>query len=143
MQVTTSVVPATSLRSPPAAVTARGPVPQPRGPVSARLLKALAGPPGPADWPGPLVVRRAALPAGYDGDALFENLELVRTAQARGGRERPVLDLYVRRRPPTSAHFRGQRVQQAYDSFAQPGRLAAELAVVPLALAGELRPGRG
>jgi len=95
-----------------------------------------------ADWPGTLVVRRAALPAGYDGDALFENLELVRTVQARGGRERPVLDLYVRRRPPTSAHFRGQRVRQAYDSFAQPGRLAAELAVVPLALAALRRPRR-
>jgi hypothetical protein len=95
-----------------------------------------------ADWPGTLVVRRAALPAGYDGDALFENLELVRTVQARGGRERPVLDLYVRRRPPTSAHFRGQRVRQAYDSFAQPGRLAAELAVLPLALAALRRPRR-
>jgi hypothetical protein len=95
-----------------------------------------------ADWPGTLVVRRSALPAGYDGDALFENLELVRTVQARGGRERPVLDLYVRRRPPTSAHFRGQRVRQAYDSLAQPGRLAAELAVLPLALAALRRPRR-
>jgi hypothetical protein len=93
-----------------------------------------------ADWPGTLVLRRSALPAGYDGDALFENLELVRTVQARGGRELPVRDLYVRRRPPTSAHFRGQRVRQAYDSFAQPGRLAAELAVLPLALAGLRRP---
>jgi hypothetical protein len=95
-----------------------------------------------ADWPGTLVLRRSALPAGYDGDALFENLELVRTVQARGGRELPVLDLYVQRRPPTSAHFRGQRVRQAYDSFAQPGRLAAELAVLPLALAGLRRPRR-
>jgi hypothetical protein len=93
-----------------------------------------------ADWPGTLVVRRSALPAGYDGDAMFENLELVRTVQARGGRELPVLDLYVPRRPPSSAHFRGQRVRQAYDSFAQPGRLAAELAVLPLALAGLRRP---
>jgi hypothetical protein len=93
-----------------------------------------------ADWPGTLVVRRSALPAGYDGDALFENLELVRTVRARGGRELPVRDLYVQRRPPTAAHFRGQRVRQAYDSFAQPGRLAVELAVLPLALAALRRP---
>jgi hypothetical protein len=93
-----------------------------------------------ADWPGTLVVRRGALPAGYDGDAMFENLELVRTVQARGGRELPALDLYVRRRPPTAAHFRGQRVRQAYDSFAQPGRLVAELLVLPAVLAGVRRP---
>ena len=98
-----------------------------------------------ADWPGTLAVRRSALAraGGYDGDALFENLELVRAVQAVGGTERPVLDLYVPRRPPTAAHFRGQRVRQAYDSLAQPGRLAVELALLPaaaLALAGG-RPG--
>ena len=37
------------------------------------------------------------------------------------------------RRPPTVRHFRGQRVRQAYDSFAQPGRLAVELALLPAA----------
>ena len=95
-----------------------------------------------ADWPGTLVVQRSALPHGYSGQAMFENLELVRTAQAGGGRERPVRDLYVRRLPPTTAHFTGQRVRQAYDSFAQPGRLAVELAVLPLALAGLRRPRR-
>ena len=84
-----------------------------------------------ADWPGTLAVRRSALPGGYDGDAMFENLELVRTVRSRGGREIAPLDLYVPRRPPSSAHFRGQRVRQAYDSFAQPGRLAVELAIAP------------
>ncbi|HEY6747968.1 MAG TPA: glycosyltransferase family 2 protein [Mycobacteriales bacterium] len=93
-----------------------------------------------ADWPGTLVVRRSALPHGYSGQALFENLELVRTVQAGGGRERAVPGLYVRRLPPTTAHFAGQRVRQAYDSFAQPGRLAAELAVLPLLVAGLRRP---
>lgn len=95
-----------------------------------------------ADWPGTLVVRRSALPHGYCGQALFENLELVRTVQAGGGRERAVPGLYVRRLPPTTAHFTGQRVRQAYDSFAQPGRLAVELALLPLALAALRRPRR-
>jgi hypothetical protein len=94
-----------------------------------------------ADWPGTLVLRRRALPAGYDGDAMFENLELVRTVQAAGGRELPARGLFVRRLPPTAAHFRGQRVRQAYDSVAQPGRLVAELAVLPAALlAARRRP---
>jgi hypothetical protein len=39
--------------------------------------------------------------------------------------------LFVVRRPPTARHFAGQRVRQAYDSFATPGRLAAELSVLP------------
>jgi hypothetical protein len=93
-----------------------------------------------ADWPGTLVLRRSALPAGYDGGALFENLELVRTVQAAGGRELAARDLYVRRLPPTTAHFRGQRVRQAYDSLAQPGRLVAELALLPAAVALARRP---
>jgi hypothetical protein len=95
-----------------------------------------------ADWPGTLVVRRGALPHGYCGQALFENLELVRTVQAAGGRERTAPGLYVRRRPPTVAHFAGQRVRQAYDSFAQPGRLAVELAVLPLLVTSRHRPRR-
>jgi hypothetical protein len=94
-----------------------------------------------ADWPGTLVLRRGAVPAGYDGDAMFENLELVRTVQAAGGRELPARGLFVRRLPPTAAHFRGQRVRQAYDSVAQPGRLGAELAVLPAALLAVRRPG--
>lgn len=95
-----------------------------------------------ADWPGTLAVRRSMLhkTGGYDGDAMFENLELVRTVQAAGGTELPMPGLYVPRRPPTSAHFRGQRVRQAYDSFAQPGRLVAELAVLPLVALARRRP---
>src|SRR5436305_7946166 len=54
------------------------------------------------DWPGTLGVRLSMLKAtgGYDGEALFENLELVRTIRAAGGRELIALDLFVKRRPP-------------------------------------------
>ncbi len=95
------------------------------------------------DFPGTLVVRRSALLAtgGYDGDALFENLELMRTVRAAGGRVATPLDLYVPRRPPSAAHFRSQRVRQAYDDFAIPARIGAFLAVVPLATFS-LRKGR-
>jgi hypothetical protein len=85
------------------------------------------------DYPGTLGVRRSRFLAmgGYDGDVLFENLELIRTVRAHGGRTCSALDLYVRRLPPSSAHFRGQRVRQAYDDFALPVRMAAELTLVP------------
>ena len=86
------------------------------------------------DWPGTLVVRRGALPDGYAGDALFENLELVRTVVAGGGREVLALDIVVPRRPPTTARFLEQRVRQAYDEWARPWRLLAQLAVLPAVL---------
>ncbi|GIG37570.1 glycosyltransferase [Cellulomonas pakistanensis] len=87
------------------------------------------------DYPGTLAIRRTALgPEGYDGDVLFENLELLRTVRARGGVVRRADDLYVPRRPPTARHFLGQRPRQAYDSLAQPARYAAELAVLPVVL---------
>ena len=98
------------------------------------LARALGG-----DWPGTLAVRRSALPDGYSGDALFENLELVRTVVAGGGREHVALDLIVDRLPPTTRHFVGQRVRQAYDEWARPGWLAAELALVPSILIGRRR----
>ena len=98
------------------------------------------------DWPGTMGVRKAVLDAtgGYDGDAMFENLELVRTVIAAGGREAVPLDLYVRRDPCTSSHFWSQRVRQAYDELARPSRLLVSLAVLPtvvaLALTGRWRP---
>jgi hypothetical protein len=88
-----------------------------------------------ADYPGTLALRRTALgPDGYDGDVLFENLELLRTVRARGGTEHRADDVYVVRRPPEVAHFWRQRPRQAYDSLAQPGRFACELAVLPVLL---------
>jgi hypothetical protein len=89
-----------------------------------------------ADWPGTLALRRRVIaPAGggYDGDVLFENLELVRTVEAVGGRVVWPLDLFVLRRPPETAHFLGQRTRQAYDEFARPAHLVPALAVLPLA----------
>ncbi|MCW2952212.1 MAG: hypothetical protein JWQ48_1382 [Conexibacter sp.] len=87
-----------------------------------------------ADYPGTLGIRRSRYDAigGYDGDVMFENLELIRTVEADGGRTIAPLDLYVPRRPPAGAHFWGQRVRQAYDDFALPARMACWLAIVPL-----------
>jgi hypothetical protein len=87
-----------------------------------------------ADFPGTLAVRRSLLldAGGYDGDVLFENLELMRTIDAAGGRVATPLDLYVRRLPPGAKHFWSQRVRQAYDDFALPARMAAFLSVLPL-----------
>jgi hypothetical protein len=89
------------------------------------------------DFPGTLAVRRSTFlaAAAYDGDVLFENLELMRTIGAAGGTVRTPLDLYVARRPPSTAHFRSQRIRQAYDDFAIPARIGFFLAVLPLALA--------
>jgi hypothetical protein len=89
------------------------------------------------DFPGTLAVRRSTFLAagGYDGDVLFENLELMRTIRAMGGMVLTPLDLYVARRPPSATHFRSQRVRQAYDDFAIPTRISLFLAVLPLVVA--------
>ncbi|CAA9249422.1 MAG: hypothetical protein AVDCRST_MAG50-2512 [uncultured Acidimicrobiales bacterium] len=76
------------------------------------------------DW-----FRRAG---GYDGNTLFENLELERTIAAVGGRVVVALDLVVTRHPPSTPHFVGQRVRQAYDELARPRRLVAQLSMLPL-----------
>ena len=89
------------------------------------------------DYPGTLALRRSTLVAtgGYDGDVLFENLELIRTVAAFGGRLVRAPDVLVARRPPSTSTFLGQRVRQAYDDLAQPAKLATMLAIAPLALA--------
>jgi hypothetical protein len=96
------------------------------------------------DFPGTLAVRRDTFlrSGAYDGDALFENLELMRTIRAAGGTIVSPLDLYVARRPPDTAHFLSQRVRQAYDDFAIPARFVTFLALPPLA-AELLRRDRG
>ncbi|MBA2287071.1 MAG: glycosyltransferase [Ktedonobacteraceae bacterium] len=96
------------------------------------LLNRMSG----GDWPGTLGVRRSVLQAtgGYDGNVLFENLELIRTVRAAGGREVVPLDLFVRRLPPSVRHFWSQRIRQAYDEFARPLRLAMLLSLLPLIL---------
>lgn len=95
------------------------------------------------DWAGTVVLRRDALgPEGYDARVLFENLELERTVLARGGRVEHRPDLFVSRRPPEVRTFWEQRVRQAYDSQAQPARLAAELVLAPVLAAGVVGAGR-
>ncbi len=88
------------------------------------------------DYPGTLAVRRETFHrvGGYDGDVLFENLELIRTVRAAGGTIRYLRSPLVRRLPPDTRTFLSQRVRQAYDSLAQPWRLAVELAIVPAAV---------
>jgi hypothetical protein len=112
------------------------PMPWPAWEDTARILLNRALPSG--DYPGTLGLRLSDTMRrlGYDGDVLFENLELIRTVVADGGRPLVARDLYVRRLPPGPEHFLGQRVRQAYDSLAQPARLAAELALLPLAMLG-------
>ncbi len=85
------------------------------------------------DHPGTLGIRRSFLASigGYDGDVLFENLELVRTVLAAGGRVVDAPEVYVRRLPPTPALFLEQRPRQAYDDLAQPVRLAFFLTLGP------------
>jgi hypothetical protein len=90
-----------------------------------------------SDYPGTLGIRRSFLRSvgGYDGDVLFENLELIRTVSAAGGRVVDAPALFVRRRPPTLDRFLEQRPRQAYDDWAQPLRLVAFLATGPALIA--------
>lgn len=92
------------------------------------------------DYPGTLAFRRSFAVAGYDGDVLFENLELIRTVARRGAVVRWRRDIFVDRIPPEASHFWSQRVRQAYDSLAQPGRLAIEASLLPLLLAVGRKP---
>ncbi|MDQ3785390.1 MAG: hypothetical protein M3360_11050 [Actinomycetota bacterium] len=89
-----------------------------------------------ADYPGTLALKRSFFMSmgGYDGDVLFENLELIRTVERSGGRVMSPLDLYVERLAPTRARFFSQRVRQAYDNFALLPRMVMWLAVLPLML---------
>uniref|UniRef100_UPI00301D9E57 glycosyltransferase n=1 Tax=Kineococcus sp. G2 TaxID=3127484 RepID=UPI00301D9E57 len=97
-----------------------------------------------ADYPGTIAMRRSTFEAmgGYDGDVLFENLQMLRTVEAAGGRVARASGVYVRRLPPTARHFAGQRVRQAYDDFAQPWRLVVEASWLPLLALAAVR-GRG
>ena len=96
------------------------------------------------DHGGTVAFRKRSFDAagGYDGRALFENLELERTIEAVRGRVHVALDLNVVRRPPSTSHFVRQRVRQAYDELARPRRLVAQLAIVPL-VAGATIAGHG
>ena len=103
------------------------------------LLNRVAG----GDYPGTLLVRRGRFMrmGGYQGDVLFENLELMRTVAADGGVVLRAPWLHVARRPPGARHFLSQRVRQAYDDLALPGRLLAELALAPALALAAVRAG--
>ncbi len=96
------------------------------------------------DWPGTIGVRMRAyrVAGGYDGDVLFENLELVRTMRVTGARVARADDLFVPRRPPTARHYLEQRVRQAYDELARPARMAAQLLVAPALILALARHGQ-
>jgi hypothetical protein len=87
------------------------------------------------DYPGTLALRRSMFlgMGGYDGTALFENLELIRTVRAAGGRVRWAPDIFVPRVGPATSAFLRQRVRQAYDDLGQPLRLVLELSLLPSA----------
>jgi hypothetical protein len=89
------------------------------------------------DYPGTLGVMRSSVEIlkGYDGEMLFENLELIRTVEAGGGSVIAVPSLYVRRVPPSTGRFLEQRVRHAYEDFALPLRMACWLAVPPVSIA--------
>ncbi|GGO80298.1 glycosyltransferase [Nonomuraea cavernae] len=94
-----------------------------------------------ADYPGTFGLRREFFlrMGGYDGDVLFENLELIRTVRAHDGIEVHDPGLYVRRLPCDARRFWSQRVRQAYDDLAQPMRMGLFLAVLPAVTAGLAR----
>jgi hypothetical protein len=85
------------------------------------------------DHPGTLGIDRFEYlrAGGYDGDVLFENLQLARTMEAAGGRVTDRPDVFVRRLPPSTGRFVSQRVRQAYDDLAEPGRLLFHLSILP------------
>jgi hypothetical protein len=93
------------------------------------------------DYPGTLALRRSMYiyMGGYDEAALFENLELIRTVEAAGGRVLWAPDVFVPRAGPTAATFMRQRVRQAYDDLGQPWRLVRELLWLPMIVWGLLR----
>ncbi len=96
-----------------------------------------------ADYPGTLGIRRSPFLAagGYDGDVMFENLEMIRTLEEAGARSISPLDVYVRRLPPDPRHFLAQRPRQAYDDLAQPWRVVTFVSVLPAAfVAARRRP---
>ncbi len=96
---------------------------------------------GGGDYPGTVVIRRSTFLSvgGYDGDVLFENLQLLRTFRAIGARVRQAPDLCVGRRAPGLSRFAEQRVRQAYDDLSQPARCVFEACWLPLGVVSAVR----
>ena len=89
------------------------------------------------DYPGTLAIQRDFILSvgGYDGNVLFENLELIRTVKAGNGLVLHRSDLFIRRLPPSAEHFWSQRVRQAYDDYAQPARWLFFILLIPALIA--------
>ena len=87
-------------------------------------------------FPAAVGLRRSTFlrAGGYDGDVLFENLELIRTMRFAGARVAAPLDLFVKHLPPDRAAFVSQRIRQAYDDLTLPARMALWLSLFPLTL---------
>ena len=95
-------------------------------------------------YPAAMGLRRSTFlrAGGYDGDVLFENLELIRTMRFAGARVSAPSDLFVRHLPPERGAFLSQRVRQAYDDLTLPPRMALWLSLAPLTVWAFAR-GRG
>jgi hypothetical protein len=88
------------------------------------------------DFAGTVAIRRVSLRGVvFDERVLFDNLEVLRTILARGGRVVCCRDVYIAKRPPSTRQFFRQRVRQAYDEFARPLRLVVSLLLLPLGVA--------
>lgn len=70
---------------------------------------------------------------GYDGNVMFENLELIRSMRYAGARIAAPDDLFVRHLAPDQSWFWSQRVRQAFDDLTLRGRMALWLSLGPLA----------
>lgn len=89
------------------------------------------------DYPGTLAIQRDFINhlGGYDGDVIFENLELIRTVEAADGKILYKDDLFVERLPPSDSHFWSQRPRQAFDDYAQPLKLGFFFLLMPALMA--------
>lgn len=87
-------------------------------------------------FPAALGLRRSLFLeiGGYDGDVLFENLELIRSMRFGGARIASPKDLFVRHLAPERSAFWSQRVRQAYDDFTLPARMTLWLSLLPVTL---------
>jgi len=88
------------------------------------------------DYPGTLGVRRSAMlrVGHYDGDALFDNEEIVRHFRARGASVCYARDFFVLKRPPSFRKWVEQRPRQAYEDFVMRAKTFF-FASLPVALA--------
>lgn len=87
-------------------------------------------------YPVAMGLRRSMFLAigGYDGNVMFENLELIRSMRFAGARVAAPDDLFVRHLAPDRDWFWSQRVRQAFDDLTLPGRMALWLSLGPLAV---------